>query len=273
MAKSMAHTTRCSPTDWRRLRQPRKDSHKGDNGRLLICAGSRRYHGSLILAIRAAVRFCDLVYVYSLGNEALVLKLKSSSPNIIVLRSTRELASFLPRIDAILAGPGWEASPVNRRLLSLLIKTQKPIVLDAGAFDMLDKHRLHEDMLLTPHRGEFKRLFGVEANEKTVRLAAEKTGSVILCKGEVDYIASPLSFKLNTTHHVGMTKGGSGDTLAGLCAALMADHNAPFSAACASAYLLGACGVRLAKRMGAHYSSEDLVEELPKTAYALERKV
>ena len=229
-----------------------------------------------MLAIRAAVRFCDLAYVFceekSGDNRARVRKLKSSSPNIILLRSTRVLSRFLPRMDAILAGPGWEESAANKRLLARLLKSRIPIVLDAGAFEMLDKRMLHGNALLTPHRGEFEKLFRMEASEQTVRQAAKKIGSVILCKGSVDFIASPTRFKTNRVHHVGMTKGGSGDALAGLCAALMADHNEPFEAACASAYLLGACGVRLSKKMGAHYSSEDLVQEMPAVAHALERK-
>ena len=108
---------RCSSKDWRALLQPKKESKKGDNGRLLICAGSIQYHGSLILAIRAAVRFCDLVYVYCPNergdNAALVRKLKASTSNIIVLTSSRSLLQFLPRMDAILAGPGWDVNKAS----------------------------------------------------------------------------------------------------------------------------------------------------------------
>ncbi|VVC02037.1 ADP-dependent (S)-NAD(P)H-hydrate dehydratase [uncultured archaeon] len=262
---------RCSPKDWRHMRKPKKDSHKGDNGRLLICAGSKQYHGSLVLAIRAAVRFCDLVYVYSPDNEALTRKLKLSTPNIIVLASARSLVKFMPRIDAVLAGSGWEESKKNRTLLSLLLKTKKPIALDAGAFGVLDKRMLHENVLLTPHRGEFMKLFGIKATAASVLAMAKKTGATILCKGHIDFISDGKHVCSNRIHDVGMTKGGSGDVLAGLCAALMADHNKPMRAACASAYLLGSCGLRLSKKMGTHYSSWDLVEELPLAAHTAEK--
>ena len=265
----------CGPTDWLSLRQPKKDSHKGENGRLLIAAGSSQYHGSLILAIRAAVRFCDLVYVYcdeeSGDNRALVRKLKASTPNIIILASSRALSAFLPRIDAILAGPGWEENAKNRRLLSRLLKTKKPVVADAGAFLMLDKKLLHQNVMLTPHRGEFKKLFGASAAPASVQSMARKRDCVILCKGPVDYISDGARLCSNHVHHVGMTKGGTGDVLAGLCAALLANHNKLFQTACAAAYLNGLAGERLAKRMGAHYSSADLADELPLAARSVEK--
>ena len=265
---------RCSKTDWRALRKPKKDSRKGDNGRLLICAGSGQYHGSLILSINAALRFCDLVYVYSPRNTALVRKLKESTPNIIVLDSSRALARFMPRIDAILAGPGWEEGK-NAALLSRLLRTGKPIVLDAGALAIIARHKpllklLHAKCMLTPHRGEFGRLFGVQASAEMVKSAATKTDLTILSKGPTDFISDGKRLASNTVHDVGMTKGGSGDALAGLAAAILADHNGMFESACAAAFLIGLCGARLSKKMGAHYSSADLVEELPFAARAIE---
>ena len=265
----------CSPVDWLSLRQPEKDSHKGENGRLLICAGSARYHGSLILAIRASVRFCDLVYIYcpELGgdNLALVRKLKAATPNIIILASSRALSSFLPRIDAILAGPGWEENAGNRRLLSRILKTKKPIVLDAGALRMIKPKDLRVGILITPHGGEFKQLFGTRVTADSVRTMSKKFGCVILAKGPIDFISDGARLRSNTVHHVGMTKGGTGDVLAGLCASLLADHNQAFEAACAAAYLNGLAGVRLSKKMGTHYSSADLADKLPLAARSMEK--
>ncbi len=274
----MSAAAQCSKKDWLLLRRHDKNSKKGDNGRLLICAGSAQYHGSLILAIKAAVRFCDLVYVYCDGeNRPLVASLKAATPNIIILTSTRASSTFLPRIDAVLTGPGWVESAENQRLLARLLKSGKPMVLDAGALGILAKKKsirplLHSACILTPHRGEFERLFGFSASAGTVMAEAKKTNAVILCKGSIDLISDGRRMASNTTHHVGMTKGGSGDALAGLSAALMADHNDPFESACASAYLLGRCGLRLSRRMGAHYSSSDLVDELPLAALEIEKE-
>jgi NAD(P)H-hydrate epimerase len=268
----------CARSDWLSLRQPLPSSHKGDNGRLLICAGSSQYHGSLILSILASVRFCDLVYVYcNEENKALVTKLKSSTPSIIVLGSESALRRFLPRIDSILAGPGWAVDGKNAALLARLLKTKKPIVLDAGALALLRakggslRRLLHSNCVLTPHQGEFRKLFGIPASERSVLLSAKKTSSTILCKGPIDYISDGRRLCSNRIHHVGMTKGGTGDVLAGLCAALLASRNPPFQSACAAAYLNGFAGLRLSKKMGTHYSSADLANELPAAARAIEK--
>ncbi len=262
----------CSASDWQSVRQPFSSSHKGDNGRLLVLAGSRQYHGSLILAVKAAVRFCDLVYVHSAAeNKPLVQKIKSSSPNIIYLQA-KALPAFFPRMDAFCVGPGWEKNKENKQMLLRILRTGKPAVIDATAFDLLDKKKLHANAVLTPHRGEFHRLFGRPASPASVRAMAKKYHCNILCKGPIDFIASPSSFALNRTHHVGMTKGGTGDVLAGLCAALLASHTSPFQTAKAAIYLNGYAGLRLSKKMGAHYSSEDLANELPVAARDLERK-
>ncbi|VVB56673.1 ADP-dependent (S)-NAD(P)H-hydrate dehydratase [uncultured archaeon] len=261
---------RCSPADWRALRLPSKSSHKGDNGRLLILAGSSQYSGSLILAALAAVRFCDLIYVHSTDeNLALVSRLKRASPNLIVVRKNK-LAEFWRKADAFLLGPGWEDNRANRALLARAISSQMPVVLDATALRMLKPNQIRANLLLTPHAGEFKALFGEKATARSVFHAAKKSGCTLLCKGPADFIASPARFKTNSTHHVGMTKGGTGDVLAGLCAALAADHNDLFSSACAAAYLNGMAGLRLSKKMGAHYSSLDLASELPRTAHLIE---
>ena len=260
----------CSPTDWLSLRQPKKSSHKGENGRLLILAGSSQYHGSLILAALAALRFCDLVYVHSTDeNLALVSRLKRESPNLIVVKKPK-LAEFWKKADAYLLGPGWEDNKTNRSLLARAIASGKPALLDASALHMLKTSQLNSNLLLSPHAGEFKSLFGMNANVPSVLLASKKFGCTILCKGLVDIISDRRHLALNCVHHAGMTKGGTGDVLAGLCAALLASHNDLFKSACAAAYLNGLSGLRLSKKMGMHYSSYDLVQELPKSAHALE---
>ncbi|MFH1094735.1 MAG: NAD(P)H-hydrate dehydratase [Candidatus Micrarchaeota archaeon] len=262
----------CSPSDVRSLRARKKGSHKGENGRLLILAGSRDYHGSLILSVLAAMRFVDLVYAHSTGeNLRLIARLKQATPNVIVVRKER-LDEFEKKADAYLIGPGWEENKNNRKILSRAVGSGKPVVLDAGALHMVRPAQLNNHILLTPHRGEFYSLFGLEANEENVRKMAKKYGCALLCKGPADFIASPAEFKANRTHHEGMTCGGSGDVLAGLVAALAADHNGLFAAACAGAYINGLAGVRLSKRMG-HYAASDLADGLAAAARAAEKGV
>ncbi|MFH0927155.1 MAG: NAD(P)H-hydrate dehydratase [Candidatus Micrarchaeota archaeon] len=262
----------CTKQDWLLVKKPSKSSHKGQNGRLLILAGSKTYHGALVLAIKAAVRFCDLVYVYTHEtNDALLAPLKLQTPNIIVL-TPRTISQFFQSIDAFLAGPGWEQNPQNKMLLEKMLKTKKPIVIDATALRLLNLSSLHKNALLTPHKGEFESLFKLEPTEQNAKAMAKKHNCTILLKGPTDCIASPVRTKLNKTGNAGMTKGGTGDVLAGLAAALISSGTTPYKAACAASYLNGYAADCLSKSMGTHFSSEDLAQGLASCAKELEAK-
>lgn len=262
----------CTKKDWLAITSPKKNSHKGQNGKLLILAGSQTYHGALILAVRAAVRFCDLVYVFThQANDTLLSPLKAESPNIIVL-TPQTISQFFKSIDAYLAGPGWENNLQNQLLLNKMLKTKKPIVIDATALTLLNLNSLHKNVLLTPHKQEFQSLFNLEPTEKNAVAMAKKYKCSILLKGQIDFIVSPTHIKQNKTGNEGMTKGGTGDVLAGLCAALMSSKTTPYKSACAAAYLNGYAADCLSKRMGSHFSSEDLANELPIAAQSLEFK-
>jgi NAD(P)H-hydrate epimerase len=262
----------CDKRDWLGLKQPKSDSHKGQNGRLLIFAGSSIYHGSLILAIKTAVRFCDLVYVYTHeSNEALILWLKEQSANIIVL-TPRTISQFFSSIDAFLVGPGWEQNEQNCLILQKILKTKKPVVIDATALRLLNLSTLHKNVLLTPHTNEFESLFSLSANQQNAKLMAKKYKCTILLKGSTDIICSASHIKLNNTGNVGMTKGGTGDVLAGLCASVLSCSNSPYKSACACAYLNGYTAQLLEKKMGTNFSSEDLANELAIASNSLKLK-
>jgi ADP-dependent NAD(P)H-hydrate dehydratase / NAD(P)H-hydrate epimerase len=257
----------CSKKDWLKIKKPKPSSHKGQNGKLLICAGSKKYHGALILSTLAAARFCDLVYAYTNPeNKNLIQELKKSTPNVIVLDKLDSLTNY----DTILVGPGWENSKKNKSILNKILKTKIPLVLDATALTLLNPEQLSSNVLITPHRGEFESLFNLKPNLTNISKMAKKHRCAILCKGSTDYICSQKECKKNNTHHVGMTKGGSGDILAGLCSALVASHNNLYLCACASTFLIGYSGQRLSKSMGNYYSSQDLLDQLPFSAYSIE---
>ncbi|MFH1307153.1 MAG: NAD(P)H-hydrate dehydratase [Candidatus Micrarchaeota archaeon] len=267
----MPKTSFCSEKDWLAIKKPHPKSHKGQNGRLLIFAGSPLYHGALILAIKAAVRFCDLVYVYTNNeNHPLVEKLKGATPNIILL-NPRTISQFFTKIDAYLAGPGWEKNEQNKQLLSKLVETKKPLLIDASALFLLNLSLIHKNVLLTPHHAEFQSLFSLPPTPANAKKITKKYRCTILLKGPIDYISSPSYFKANNIHHVGMTKGGTGDVLAGLASALLSSGNSPYRAACAAAFLNGYAGVLLSKTKSAHYSSEDLAEMLASAANEIEK--
>jgi NAD(P)H-hydrate epimerase len=117
--------------------------------------------------------------------------------------------------------------------------------------------------ILTPHPLEFKRLFGVEASVDNIKEMAQKYTCIILVKGEKDTICSPESCVEVDGGNAGMTKGGTGDVLAGLIAAL-ATKNDPFLAATAGSYLNKRAGESLYKTVGLYFNASDLADEIPK---------
>ena len=108
-------------------------------------------------------------------------------------------------------------------------------------------------------------LFGAEPNEKAVSALAKKTGAIILAKGPKDFIGDAKRVFINRTGTPYMTTGGTGDVLAGVCAAILARGANPFEAACAGAYISGLAGEAAVKKFGDGLVGSDLLAELPKT--------
>ncbi len=266
----------CSSSDWLAMKKPAKNSRKGDNGRLLIIAGNEKYHGSAVLALLAATRFCDLAYFHSTVENAKIAssflkKIKFSTPCVICGKSG-ELARHIKIADAILIGPGIGRGKKARANVGRVVAANKFCILDADALHLVTPKQLHAKCLITPHEGEFKALFGIAGTEANVKKMAKKYGCVILKKGPVDIIASPHACKFNRTHNAGMTKGGTGDVLAGLCAALVSAGNPLFASACAAAYLNGFAGNLLLRRLHYHFNAEDLALSLAEAAAKIEKK-
>lgn len=257
---------------FKKLSFPRSASHKGDNGRLLIIAGSRKYHGSLVFAIRAAAKVIDLLYILTTPeNQRIITKLKE---NTGVFISVNNLAETLEEVDAVLIGPGMETTKQTKTLVRRILLTKKKAVLDADAVKVLDqglKKLLHPGVILTPHKGEFVKAFGQAPIGKPASLRASQYQCTIILKGQVDVVVSPSGeVWRNYTGNVGLTKGGTGDILAGLIAAFLC-KNEPVIAAVAGVFLNGRAGDDLYETVGPYYDSEDLLEQVPKTLWRLLR--
>ncbi|MDD4351788.1 MAG: NAD(P)H-hydrate dehydratase [Candidatus Gracilibacteria bacterium] len=244
------------------LQRPQAKSHKGDNGKLLILGGSAKYHGAPLLAAKIASKIVDLVYFSSTeGNTQLLQKMKSKLCEFIAVPQA-EILETAKKVDAILIGPGMK---VDKKLTALIKKLPKiPIVLDAGALVTSHLPLITSHYILTPHQQEFKRLFGLSATKENLREMAKKYNCTIVLKGPIDYVANAEKLKLNRTGNAGMTKGGTGDVLAGLIASL-ACKNEPFLAASAGVFLNGLAAQRLAKKVSTHFNASDLIEEIPRT--------
>jgi hydroxyethylthiazole kinase-like uncharacterized protein yjeF len=253
------------------LYTPPKDSRKGDNGRLIIVGGSRDYHGAPMFALLAARRFVDLLYFLPAEKDSFLISAVKTIPEAIVVDSYASPA-IRGKIDCVLYGIGLgDAKPPLPKP-----KTQNPqLVIDGDGLKRV-KGKIPKGSVLTPHENEFRMLFGMEGNGGNVLGMAKKHRCVILKKGPIDIIADGRPgpgcgrVETNRIHNQGMTKGGTGDVLAGLVAALACKNDA-FTAAVAGTRINGNAGNMLKKRFGYNYCASDLAEMLAESYEALRR--
>ncbi|MFH1106268.1 MAG: NAD(P)H-hydrate dehydratase [Candidatus Micrarchaeota archaeon] len=247
------------------LAEPLADSHKGHNGILTIIGGSSKYHGAPLLCVQAASRFVDLVYFHSPEREvaSLVRRMREKSKEFIVVQR-RELDARVRISDCVLVGNGMAADSLTGELVNGLLRRHKKkmFVLDAAAIRVVDRTLLGPNCVITPHANEFYALFGVAHDPREILRQASRYGCVILFKGKHDFISDGKTIWRNITGNAGMTKGGTGDVLAGLTAALCC-RNDPLDAAKAAAYINGLAGDLLYQKVRHAFNAGDLANELP----------
>lgn len=259
------------PGEVKSLHKPRSNSHKGQNGKLLIIGGSDRYHGAPLMAAKMASKIVDMVYFYSTpDNQKLFTKIKAGLCEFISVLEG-ELDDYAKEADCILIGPGLSISKESKELTEYILKKykRKKIILDADSLKVIKPNLLRSNVMVLPHEREFESLFGVKIKKdlkqriKETKKAAKKYNCHIILKGKDDVICSPKKCKINTVGHPGLTKGGTGDVLAGMVAGF-ACQNDLFLAGSAAAFLNGLAGQRLAKKVSHYYSATDLIQEVPK---------
>ncbi len=274
------------------LYKPSGDSHKGQNGKLLLIGGSKLFHAASLWSLQVASRIVDMVFYASIPeNNELVEKAKEEFRNGIVVRE-KDIESYITEAECILVGPGMmrtdeplnPTEDYNLKTLSELsdiehegIKTfyltkyllthfkNKKFVLDGGVLQMMKPRwamGFEEMPILTPHHQEFERLFGIKPSAENAEEMAKKYGVVIILKGEKDIVCSPEKCVEVEGGNSGMTKGGTGDVLAGLVAALYCKNDA-FLAACAGSYINKKAGESLFARVGPYFNASDLASEIP----------
>jgi len=260
--------------DLKELYKPSKDSHKGMNGKLLVIGGSKLFHSSIFWAADVASRVVDLVHFSSPvmeNNDLARKKAKDKFWNGIVV-SWEKVEDYVREDDCILIGPGMPRDeglekgerPTSEIVNDLLGRFEnKKWVVDGGALQEMDKELLNEKMIVTPHAREFERVFGVKAEVSNAERIAKKYGCVVLLKGVKDVICSASECVGVEGGNKGMTKGGTGDVLAGLVAALYCKNDG-FLAAKAGSLINKRAGDEQYKRVGLYYNASDLVEEVGK---------
>lgn len=264
------------PALWRGVfPQPQPDGHKYQRGHA-VALGGGVMTGAARLAARAALRAGAGLVTVACPSSALPIY-AAGSPSLIVEAADDDaaFAALLKdkRKNAVLLGPGAGVGAVTRARVLAALEAEKSCVLDADALtsfadepqNLLD--RLDDRCLLTPHEGEFARLF----NERDVagrgssklaraRAAAAYSGAVVLLKGADTVVAAPDGrAAVNTLASPWLATAGSGDVLGGVALGLMTQGMPTFEAACAAAWLHGAAGVRL----GPGLIAEDLPDALP----------
>lgn len=265
------------------LPRRKRVSHKGDYGRLLMLCGSVGYTGAPVLAAQAAVRSgaglvfsCvpKAVYPIVAGRllEPMVIPLPSEDGKFSAA-AIPEVLERLQRCDACLIGCGMGQSEGTRELVTaVLSQATCPVVLDADGINVLAGHidvlrGAACPVVVTPHEGEFRRLFG---NYTTSRLAAAKefhalTGATLLLKGHRSLIVGAEGCCINRCGNPGMATGGSGDVLAGIVTALLGQGLSPTRAAAAAAWLHGTAGDICAAELGEYgMLPSDLLLRLPR---------
>jgi len=248
---------------------PSKDSHKGQNGKLLLIGGSELFHAASKWSLDVASKFVDMVFYSSVSsNNELIKQAKGEFWNGIVIER-ESLEDYLIESDCILIGPGMERNIESQELVNnLLIKfPDKKFVIDAGALQMVDPNLLNKNHIITPHQEEMNRLIK-KSKEKKIDLDEKQL--TILLKGEIDLVTwfeNGQKHELNVSGgNEGMTKGGTGDVLAGLVASLYC-KNISNIAAIVSSYINKKAGDELYKTVGPFFNSSDLVEQVPKTLW------
>lgn len=282
---------------------PASDSHKGQNGKLLVIGGSSLFHSASLWALTIASRLLDMVFYASVKeNNQIVHELKKEFRNGIVV-ARNDIEDYIAEAEAVLIGPGmmrteaevrsekWEVRSLeeinnleDEGLQSyfltkyLLAKyPEKKWVIDAGALQMMEPQWLmpiNGNVIITPHPREFERVLAksekgeVRSEKLTIwekaLVFSREYNCIVLLKGEKDVVCSPETCIEVVGGNAGMTKGGTGDVLAGLVAAL-ACKNELFLAATAGSYINKKAGEALYEKVGYAFNASDLAEQIPQT--------
>ncbi|MBD3279336.1 MAG: NAD(P)H-hydrate dehydratase [Candidatus Pacebacteria bacterium] len=281
-----------------KLNLPQADSHKGQNGKLLIIGGSKLFHAASKWSLDVASRFVDMVFYSSIpSNNQLIQEAKKNFWNGIVI-PRQEIKNYLHEADAVLIGPGmerqeqttnrdWSQPPTSaewqndtEKIINYLLSKypDKKWVIDAGALQMVDPQLLNKNCLLTPHEKELVRLINhlpdrqkVDFTIKNLTNSSKQLKQLqakllpllnqptLLLKGPIDYVVNQHTIVPIKGGNAGMTKGGTGDVLAGLAAALYCTNDALTSAVVGS-YLNKKAGDHLYQQVGPFFNASDLVD-------------
>ncbi len=272
-----------------RATQPKgKFTNKMDRGLVVIIGGSKEYHGAPALASLAAQNVLASLRVgagYAIAYVPAVVApaVRSQSSSIIVNDLGKEHIIFNKRIkdsveraDAVALGMGIGRKPgtlkAAAKILDVCFAMKKKVVVDADAIRALHytKKKMNKNVVVTPQDREFEFLSGenVRAKKLGQRITvaaglAKKLGVNVLLKGHDTVITDGKRVKINRSKSTALATMGTGDVLSGIIGGYAATGTEMFDAAVAGAYLHSRIGDELARKMGSHIISSDVVEYIP----------
>lgn len=289
----------------RALSLPNKESHKGNNGKVLVVGGSSLFHGAVLWSAEIASHIVDMVHVASTKeNNEIIRAIKTAWQSGMVVPQ-KDIPLYAKEDDVLLIGNGmmrWDTDKpsvgiVKEKSWDKILATgnegefthevvyylmthfpDKKFVFDAGALQVMDKEwltGLTVKATLTPHQKEFMTLFGIDVRtmdleEKVhaVEEMATKYNCTILLKAIDDIATDGKKTVVVRGGNAGLTKGGTGDILAGLVAALSV-HSDAFTSSVVASYLLKRTADRLFEMKGYWYSVRDIITTLPELFHTL----
>lgn len=251
------------------MRDPQ--SHKGQNGKVLVIAGSYHYVGAASLTAIAAQRCgVDLVHLFTNHDAGLVAH--SMEPMLLVHKYQEKSFSenhvdvalqLAQECDSVVIGPGLGRDESTiAAVKQFLLKNTRPVVIDADAIHAIMGTLLHGS-IVTPHAQEFSILFNEQATPQAARRYANKD-TIVLLKGNPDIITDGAQYSENQLGNASMTKGGTGDVLAGLCAGFLALGKSKYHSAHAGSVINGLVGDYLLEEMGQGWMTSEMLSQIPK---------
>ncbi|WP_420471948.1 NAD(P)H-hydrate dehydratase [Brevundimonas sp. FT23042] len=263
--------------DWRNaLPWPGPDAHKHARGRLGVVSGRATRTGAARLAARAGLRIgAGVVRILCPPDAAPVIAPAIEAVMLTPFASDEALAAAAREMDAVVIGPAAGVNDVTAANVRALAETGAALIVDADGltvfrnapddlFGLLDR-----DDVLTPHEGEFKRLFPDlldTGREPAAREAARRAGGVVVLKGRATVIAAPDGrLAVNDNGTPWLATAGTGDVLAGMIGGLVAQRMDSFDAARAAVWM----HAEAARLFGPGLIAEDLPERLPAVLSAI----
>lgn len=286
--KSAVKYTLTGASDLRRAAPKRgRFSHKYKNGMVVVVGGSYGYHGAPALSSTAAHNTLAALrvgagFVKAYVPSSILQSERSVSPNVIIEPSgkrsiavTGSMKKDLERADAVAMGMGLgrdRASLMSARsIIELCTRKGTKLIVDADGLKALrlSASGTKRDILITPHDGEFRSVFGIrpphdlKGRVMLVVRAAKKSGVTILLKGHNTVVSDGVRAKVNRAKSAALATMGTGDVLDGIIAGYAATGASLFDAACAGAHLHSIIGDFLHAKKGDHIIATDIIDALP----------